>query len=151
MNNKKTASNIQMIFTFLVVLLIALFLCSLTVELLTYAWLQWISGIVMIGAIVTFMSGGYFYCEMNTSGDDVEVKFYNVFPFGREYKMFRIPIAALVKYEIKGNRFYRRKLVLFQTSSGQLTRYPPIFIAAFSKQDMRDFKLYYDALKSNSK
>lgn len=122
-------------------------MCSLTIAELTITALQWGSGILVALVVYLFMYGGYFYIELTKVDDHFEIKFYNTFPFSREFKMFRIPISAFVKYEIKGSKFYRRKLVLFQMSSSQMAKYPPILISALSQKDEMSIKAFFKHLK----
>ena len=146
MNNRKTAGKIQLMFTVLVILLAALWVCSLTIDVFKLTWLQWISGMVTALVISWFMYGGYFYFEIDNVDQHIEVKFYNTFPFSREFKMFRIPVSAFIKYEIEGSKLFRRRLILFQMSASQLAKYPPILISAFSSKDDEALNMFFSKL-----
>ncbi len=148
MNNRITAGRIQLIFTFLVIVLVALFVCSLTISLLSITWLQWMCGILTGVVLYFFMYGGYFYFEIAKQDDHFEVKFYNIFPFSREFKMYRVPVSAFVRYEIAGNFLYRTKLFLFQLSASQMAKYPPIFITAFSVKDRVALEEFFKKIKN---
>ena len=150
MNNRKTAGKIQLIFTGLVLLLVGLWTCSLTVEVLKLTWLQWSSGVLAALVVYWFMSGGFFYFEIDIADKHIEVKFYNSFPFTREFQMFRIPVSSFIKYEIEGSGLYRRRLILFQMSASQLAKYPPIYITAFSKKDNVELQTFFEGVKSGN-
>ncbi len=147
MNNRNTAGKIQLMFTLLVLLFTALFICSLVIPELAMMWLQLSSGILMGVVLYLFMYGGYYYFDIEKQDGHFFIKFYNTFPFSREFKMFQVPISSFIKYEIEGSEFYRRKLLLFQMSSSQMAKYPPIFISAFSAQDNIAFKSFFASLK----
>ncbi|WP_430935412.1 hypothetical protein [Saccharicrinis sp. 156] len=147
MNNRKTAGSFQLIFTFGIIIFAALFVCSLTIDVLMHIWLQWTSGFIAALIVYFFVYGGYYYFEIDKVDDHFEVRFYNSFPFGRDFKMFRVPITAFIKYEINGNKFYRKKLLLYQMSSSQLAKYPPIYITAFSSKDLNDLKKFFASIK----
>lgn len=149
MNNRKTASKIQLIFTLLIVSLTALWVCSLTVRDLMLPALQWSSGVLDAIVLYVFMYGGYFYFDIGQNDDAIEIKYYNTFPFSREFKMYRIPISAYVKYETEGMKFFKRKLYLFQMSASQLAKYPPIFISAFSSRDDNELSVFFNGLKKS--
>ena len=135
MNNRNTAGRVQLIFTFFVLAFLAFWVCSLTIVELMLTWLQWSSAILFGLTIYGFMYGGYFYFDIEEKDKHIEVKFYNTFPFTREFKMFRIPVSSFVKYQIEGSKFYRRKLILFQKQGPQMAKYPPIMVSAFSKEN----------------
>ncbi len=148
MNNKKTAGRIQLLFTLSIILLSCLLICSITIEALEISFIQWGSGILAIFLLIFFIAGGYYYIELSAGEEFIEIKFYNIFPFAREFKMYRIPVSAFIKYEIKGNRFYKQKLIMYQMSSSQLAKYPPVYIAAFSNNDLRNLEYFFAKLKS---
>ncbi|TLX76147.1 hypothetical protein E9993_08010 [Labilibacter sediminis] len=147
MNNRKTAGKIQLALTALVIISLAFWICTITIAQLSLVWLQWTSGVFVVLLFLYFMQGGFYYIELVKVDDHFEVKFYNTFPFSREFKMYRIPISAFIKYEISGSKFYRRKLLLFQMSASQLAKYPPIFFTAISNKDEEELKLFFEGLK----
>ncbi len=148
MNNKKTAGRIQLLFTLGIILLSCLLICSITIEALEISVIQWGSGILAILLLIFFIAGGYYYIELSAEKEFIEIKFYNIFPFAREFKMYRIPVSSFIKYEIKGSRFYKQKLIMYQMSSSQLAKYPPVYIAAFSNNDLRNLESFFAKLKS---
>lgn len=147
MNNRKTAGKIQLTLTLLIILFTAFWICSIMINVLFINWIQWGSGGVAVVLLLYFMGGGFYYVELSKSDDHFEIKFYNSFPFSREFKMYRVPVSAFIKYEIGGLHFYRRKLFLFQMSASQLAKYPPIYVTAFSRKDKKELKLFFDSLK----
>ncbi len=147
MNNRKTAGAIQLTLTFTVIILSAVFICSLTVDALNYIWLHWTSGLLSLISVIYFIFGGFYYLEIEISEDSLEIKYYNTFPFSRSFKMFRIPIHSFVKYEISGNKYFKRKLFLFQITAGQLAKYPPVYITALSEKNEKDLSNFFLNLK----
>ncbi len=149
MNNRLTAGKIQLVFTMLVVVFAGAWICSITIKAIMFDWLQWSSGLLALVSLVLFMFGGYYYVEISKPDDHFEIKFYNIFPFSREFKMYRIPISAFIKYEVHGASFFRRKLLLFQMSASQLAKYPPIYITACSKNNDAELERFFKHLKDN--
>lgn len=147
MNNRKTAGKIQLILTLLIILFTALWVCSIMINVLFVSWLQWGSGGAAVMLLLYFMGGGFYYVELSKPDDHFEIKFYNSFPFSREFKMYRVPVSAFIKYEMDGWLLYRRKLFLFQMSASQMAKYPPIYMTAFSGKDKSELKSFFDSLK----
>lgn len=147
MNNRKTAGKIQLGLTLLVIALLTFWICTITISSLFIGVLQWVSGMVCILVLLYFILGGFYYVELLRPDDHFEIRFYNAFPFSREFKMYRIPVSAFIKYEIQGSFIFKRKLFLFQMSASQMAKYPPIFITALSHKNEREMKLFFEALK----
>ncbi len=147
MNNRKTAGKIQLTLTFVVIILSALFICSLTIDALNLIWLHWTSGLLSLLTAIYFIFGGFYYIETEITDDAFEIKYYNTFPFSRSFKMFRIPILSFIKYEITGNKHFKRKLFIYQMTAGQMAKYPPVFITALSKKDENDLVLFFHHIK----
>jgi hypothetical protein len=150
MNNRKTAAKVQLIFTLLVIVFTGLWICTITINILSHTALQLTFGGLALLTFIYFMTGGFYYFEIDQPDDHFEVKFYNTFPFSREFKMYRIPINAFIKYEIVGNKLYKRKLMLFQMSANQMAKYPPIYISAFSEKDDEALRHFFDNIKKES-
>jgi hypothetical protein len=147
MNNRETAAKIQLIFTLLVIIFTGLWVCTITIDSLSHTALQLTFGGFALFILIYFMTGGFYYFEIDLPDDHFEVKFYNTFPFSREFKMYRIPIKAFIKYDIIGPKLYKRKLILFQMASNQMAKYPPIFISAFSEKDDINLRYFFDNIK----
>ncbi len=150
MNNRKTAGSIQLILTLIVIAFLCLFICSITIEILKINWLQWFSGCMVFISAIYFITGGFYYIELDKIEDHFEIKYYNTFPFAREFKMFRIPLQAFIKYEISGNKYFRRKLRLFQMSASQVAKYPPIYITALSQRNEIEMVNIFEDIKNKS-
>ncbi len=150
MNNRKTAGSIQLKLTFLALLFLAGFICSQVISVMMTSTIQWSTGILTIATFYYFMTGGFYYIELEKVDDTFEIKFYNSFPFNRSFKMYKIPISSFIKYDTTGNRIYKKKLHLYQMSASQLAKYPPIFISALSKKDEENMKTFFSQLKNKN-
>lgn len=151
MNNFRNAGKVQLIFTFIIICFVGLWVCSITIETLKQPILQWATGIFTIITFLFFSSGGFYYFEIKNTDDAIEVKFYNSFPFAREFKMYRIPIKLFIKYEISEQTIFRRKLRLYQMSSSQLAKFPPIYITAFSRTNLNELELFFKLILEKRK
>ncbi len=150
MNNRKTAGSIQLLLTFVSLLSLASFICSQVISVMMTPEIQWSTGILTIVVFYYFMTGGFYYLELDKVDDSLEVKFYNSFPFNRSFKMYKIPISSFIKYDTSGNKFYKKKLYLYQMSASQLAKYPPIYISALSKKDELNMSTFFKQLKNNN-
>ncbi len=147
MNNRKTAGGIQLTLTLIALLFLASFICSQVISVMMTTEIQWGSGIATALIFYYFMTGGFYYIELDNIDDHLEIKFYNSFPFNRSFKMYKIPVKAFVKYETSGSKLYKRKLFLFQKSANQMAKYPPIYISALSKKDEKNMQNFFTALR----
>ncbi len=148
MNNRKTAGSIQLLLTLLTLLFFAAFICSQIVTVMMMPEIQWGSGILTILTLFYFMTGGFYYFELEKADDQVEVKFYNSFPFNRSFKMYKIPVSAFIKFETTGAKLYKKRLFLYQMSANQMAKYPPIYISSLSKKDEENMTLFFKQLKN---
>ncbi len=149
MNNRKTAGRIQLVLTILILLFLALWISTLTLFSFGSSVYQYGSGILFFGILFYFMMGGMYYVEVEQDNGMVHFKFYNSFPFSREFKMYQIPQSAFVKIELSGLKWFRRKMTLFQTTSNQLSKYPPILITAFTQKDIDALNHFLNGLSDN--
>lgn len=147
MNNRKTAGRIQLALTFLIIVSSTIWILSITLSALFLPWLQWCSATLTVITLLYFITGGFYYIELSKPDDHFEIRFYNSFPFSREFKMLRIPISAFIKFDIEGSALFKRKLILYQMSANQMAKYPSILITAFTKNDINNLHIFFNKLK----
>ncbi len=147
MNNRKTAGSIQLILTLFTLLFLAAFICSQIIAVMMTPEIQWGSGLLTVLTLFYFMTGGFYYIELEKVDDHIEVKFYNSFPFNRSFKMYKIPVSAFIKFETTGGKLYKKRLFLYQMSANQMAKYPPIYITSLSKKDEENMSLFFKNLK----
>ena len=144
MDNRKTGGKIQLRFTFIILAFLALWICTLSIVELRIGWLQWATGVTALTFFFWFWFGGFFYIDLSVEDKVILLKFYNCFPFAREFKMYNIPVAAFEKHTVTGLDVFKRTLTIYQRSSGKMAKYPPIYITAFNKKDLTALNAFFD-------
>lgn len=148
MNNKKNAVIITRFFeiTWIISLII------LVVSLLWNIGLGSISQIALIIFLLlvaaTFHSGGFYYTEFELEKTEFRLKHYNLFPFGQQYKVFKIQHNRFSKYEIKryaGGIF--SWLYIYEQTGRGLAKYPAIGISALSSAQIKSLVEYLNNIK----
>ncbi len=84
----------------------------------------------------------YSYFSIDTS-DGILIKYFRITPkfITPKPKMVNIPKSTYVKYQIKKSFFgLRTELILFQKTKKGVVSYPPIYISALNKEEIRKLK-----------
>lgn len=90
-------------------------------------------------AMLLFRFGGYEYLLVKTENQVLEIRYYHVFPFGRKYKMVRIPTDQLSQIKlVKGFMGVRSQLILYQKKNQSVSKYPGIGLAAVSRNQLKE-------------
>jgi hypothetical protein len=96
-------------------------------------------GFLLILVTVIFSCGGYYYVEIKVDNNStLLIKHYNLFPFGRKFKVFQIPVKRFEKYKIKRYFFGIFSFIFFYEQSRKgVARYPGIGISAVPKSQKK--------------
>jgi hypothetical protein len=90
---------------------------------------------VLIGILLTYRYGGFEYVSFDFNDDDIDIKYYRLFPFGRKYNRIIIPNELLGDFKIqKGIGTIFSSLILYQNRGGAMAQYPPVGMAAITKE-----------------
>ncbi|RCW36664.1 hypothetical protein [Marinilabilia salmonicolor] len=133
--NQKESARALMIFSGIWAGLVIVFALSFFELFYSPMWLR-IGLAVVIGLIALFFYiGGYCYVHVEVENNaNLMVKYYNLFPVGRKFKAFRIPLQNFHHHEIRfGAAGMVSKLVLFQRMQGGVAKYPPVGLSAMGK------------------
>lgn len=148
MNNKKNAVRITRIFE--IIWIVSLII--LVVSLLWNIGLGIASQITLIMVLLivaaAFHSGGFYYAEFDLGKTEFSLKHYNLFPFGQQYKVYKIQHNRYSKYEIKryaGGIF--SWLYIYEQTGRGLAKYPAIGISALSSDQIKSLVEYLNNIK----
>jgi len=143
MNNKKTSRKHIKFFAISWLITIALFVISILTKVEVHSVIKIILGSLVILLAVFFANGGFFYLEIETEKDLFRIKYFNLFPMGREYKTIQIPWTRYRKHEIKSsfNGLFHRLYIYEQTGAG-LARYPSIGLSALSSEEREKLHIF---------
>ena len=90
---------------------------------------------VLVG--VLFKWGGFCYVEVAIEKNNLDVKYYDLFPIGRKYKRILIPTKKISQAKIAPGFFsIGRRLILTRKSKGQQINYPAVGLAAYNKEQV---------------
>lgn len=136
-DNLKRANRHGVFFSLLASLIILLLAAFFFVEALqaemNYFWVLAILGVVVI---YVFWFGGYDYAMMTLTSSNVEIKYYSLIPFGREYRVIRLKTVEIDHVVLKkGFLGIGSSLIIFQKSGKGLAKYPRVGLSAFSLED----------------
>lgn len=99
---------------------------------------------LFFGAVALFWYGlNYSYFAFDNTGNHIIIKYFRITPklFKTKPKMVKIPKASYVKYEIRTSIFgLKRALYLYQNTKNGEVEYPPIYISALNKQEIKQLK-----------
>jgi hypothetical protein len=138
MNNKKTAGKYIKVFAISWLLSMALFVLSVVLKSEVPVAAQIALGAMVLLIAVYFAIGGFHYIEIESEKDLFRIKYFNLFPMGREYKSIQIPRSRYRKHEVKPsfNGLFHHLFIYEQTASG-LARYPSIGFSALSADERK--------------
>ncbi len=136
MNNKITAKKYIQVFAISWLLSLAMFVLSVVLKYDIPVAAQIALGALVVLIAVFFASGGYHYIEIESEKDLFRIKYFNLFPMGREYKSVQIPLSRYRKHEVKRsfNGLFHH-LYLFEQTRGGLARYPSIGFSALNASE----------------
>lgn len=98
---------------------------------------------------VLFRWGGFCYVEVAIENNNLDVKYYNLFPIGRKYERILIPTKRISQAKIAPGIFsIGRRLILTRKSKGQQINYPAVGLAAFNKEQVGKLVKLLNQLKS---
>jgi len=94
----------------------------------------WLS-FVLVG--VLFKWGGFCYVEVAIEKNNLDVKYYDLFPIGRKYERILIPTKKIGQAKIAPGIFsIGRRLIITRKSKGQQINYPAVGLAAYNKEQV---------------
>ena len=100
---------------------------------------------------VFFYFGGYYYVEVEIGAAKVDVKYYNLFPFWRQYKRIMIPLDKLKYVKVRsGFGSFGASLVICGRLKGRIAMYPTVGLNACKREQvqlLKEFSKKYPKIK----
>ncbi len=147
-SNEQTVKSIGMRFSIAIILLSLIFLSSIIFDALQLWWLQYPSAGLIILTVLLFRFGGFHYILANISENTLEIKFYNIFPYKRKFRLIKISAAHIHKIKIrKGIWGIGKGLILFQNTGKTIAKYPFIGLSALNAENYNKILLHINKKK----
>ena len=146
MNNKIASGRIATIFSvsWLVILIIMAF--SLFFDFFGVGYMG-LAVMVILSALLSLLYaiGGFCYVEVEVENSSLCIKYYNLIPLGRKYKMYRIPVKNLI--DIKEKKYIISSFLhIYEKSKKGTAKYPAIGISAMSNSQRKQLIAYLKTL-----
>ncbi|MFO8000671.1 MAG: hypothetical protein R6U46_05460 [Marinilabilia sp.] len=108
-----------------------------------------LAGIIGIIALFFYL-GGYYYIQAEVENNkNLMIKYYNLFPVGRQFKAFKVPLQQFHHHEIKhGTAGLTSWLVLYQKMQGGIAKYPAIGLSAFGEKGRKEISEFLKKLEN---
>lgn len=137
-DNQKQVGNINIYFSLIIIAIIVVFGSHYIFNIYFNERLILSLWILLILTLLIYRYGGFEYISFEFTDDNIDIKYYRLFPLGRKYNRIVIPNEFLGDFKMNpgyGGLF--SSLVLYQNKSGVMAQYPPIGLAALS-HEMKD-------------
>ncbi len=134
-DNKKQATHINVVFSLIIITLFVILGAHYLMGTVSDENIIYTLWTVLIFVLLLFRYGGYEFVMVDFNDDEIDIKYYRIFPVGRKYNRVVIPNDLLGFYKIqKGIGPVFSSLVLFQNRGGEMAQYPPIGLAAVNPE-----------------
>jgi len=134
-DNKKQVTHINMIFSLKIIIVLIILGAHYLTGIVKDDDVVYLLWTVLAGLVVVFRYGGFEFVMVDFNEDEIDIKYYRIFPFGRKYNRVIIPNEMLGYFKIqKGFGPLFSTLILFQNRSGEMAQYPPIGMAAVNAE-----------------
>jgi hypothetical protein len=130
-DNKKQVAQINIIFSLIIITILLFLGAHYLLGIFTDEDMIFSLWTALIVVVFLFRYGGFDFVMIDFGDDEIDIKYYRVFPFGRKFNRIVIPNELLGYFKIqKGAGPLFSSLILFQNRSGEMAQYPPIGMAA---------------------
>ena len=138
LDNTKTGRRIGFVFTVLILFFVAMLFVGISSDNNYSLMIQVISGVLVVMMSILFKFGGFDYLLIQKEEDDIEIKFYSVFPYGRKFRMIKINRLQVDKIEItNGFLGLNKSLTIYQKKKDGSAKYPKVCLSALNKDDFK--------------
>src|SRR5690606_15738851 len=127
---------------------LALFVLSVVLKYDIPVAVQVALGALVVLIAVFFANGGYHYIEIESEKDLFRIKYFNLFPMGREYKSIQIPWSRYRKHEVKSSfKGLFHRLFIYEQTGGGMARYPSIGFSALSTGERKKILTFFKKME----
>lgn len=149
-SNKKQSSRALLIFTGIWAGLIIAFGISFMDFIEVPVGIQaLLAGLIAIAALFFYL-GGFYYIQVEVDSNKyLMVKHYNLFPIGRKFKAFKIPLGQIHHHEIKSRLAgLTHWLIIYQSMQGGIAKYPAVGLSAAGPKGRTEIDEYLSKLET---
>ncbi|WP_430813246.1 hypothetical protein [Carboxylicivirga sp. RSCT41] len=101
----------------------------------------------LIVVVVLYYIGGFCYVEVECNASKLDVKYYNLFPFWREYKRIIIPVERIKYVKVKnGLGILGSGLLICGRIKGRIAVFPRVGLSAVGKAHIEELRKYATAI-----
>ncbi|WP_462319172.1 hypothetical protein [Marinilabilia sp.] len=151
-SNRKESARALLAFSGIWAGLVIIFALSFLDVFTSPIWLRLVlAGVIGLAALLFYL-GGYHYIQLEVQNNqELMVKYYNLFPVGRKFQAFKIPLKNLHHHEIRyGAGGMTSWLIVFQKMQGGLAKYPAVGLSAMSKKGRNEIIEYLSKLENKN-
>ena len=148
-SNQKQSARALMVFSAVWAGLVIIFALSFFELFSSPLWMRLVlAGIIGLAALF-FYVGGYNYIKIEVENNkNLVIKYYNLFPVGRKFKAFKIPLQNFHHHEIVyGLGGLTSNLLLFQRMQGGVAKYPPVGLSAAGADGRKEISNFLSKLE----
>jgi len=148
-SNQKASARALMTFSGVWVGLVIIFALSFLELFPSPVWMRIALACIIGLAALFFYLGGYHYLQLEVKDNkELMVRYYNLFPVGRKFRAFKIPLQQFHHYELKnGAGGATTWLTLFQKMKGGVAKYPPVGFSAIDRATRKEIIDFLSALE----
>jgi len=134
-DNKKQVAHINIIFSLIIITILLILGSHYLLGTFTDEDMIFSLWTALIVVVLLFRYGGFEFVMIDFGEDEIDIKYYRIFPFGRKFNRIVIPNELLGYFKIqKGIGPLFSSLILFQNRRGEMAQYPPIGMAAVNNE-----------------
>lgn len=140
-NNIQSGKRIGFVFTILILLVIGVLISVIFSDYVHNLLVGTIAGGLLIILFIIYKYAGFYYLIVEQRGNLMELKYYQVFPYGRKFKMIQVQKDQLRRVDFEdGFLGLGRCMILFQMKKGGVAKYPKIWLSALNKKELTQIK-----------
>lgn len=146
-NNKKQVASWGVFLTFLFIAALSLlggYYLLVEVRQQSIELILW--GFFLVTGLV-FYFGGFCYVDVDLSPQKIDVKFYKLFPLGRQYKRILLPMEKLKKMKVVGGLgVVGRRLLIEGSLKGRKALFPSVGLAACNRKQIKEITSFVESI-----
>lgn len=146
-DNKKRAKEVSTVLRIIVMLaIVPIGVNYLWIET-TDKMIEMVMWLFLIVIIALYYMGGFCYIELEATAAKLDVKYYNLFPFWREYKRIVIPVERIRYVKVrKGLGSFGAGLLICGRIKGRIAMFPTVGLSACGQKQIQELKDYAAAV-----
>lgn len=149
-SNQKHSSKVLLTFSGVWAGLVIIFALSFFDLFESPIWMRLVLAAIIGLVALFFYLGGYYFVQIEVKNNkDLMIKYYNLFPAGRKFKAFQIPLNQFhhheITYKTGGTTCW---LELFQRMQGGIAKYPAVGLSAVNNEGRKEISKFLKKLEN---